>query len=78
MPTDAPELWFLLGLITLGAIIAVLLTIAKRIQHERDIVDLRLRVVEVRRNYAARLGQRHAGETIEVAPVEDAPVSKAA
>jgi hypothetical protein len=78
MPTGAPELWFLLGLITLGAIVSVLLTIAKRIQHERDIVDLRLRVVQVRRNYAARLGQKHVGEVVEVASVGETPTSKAA
>lgn len=71
MPTANLDLWFIVAGITSAGVVAVLLTLARQIEHERSVVDLRKRIVEVRQAYAQRLTDQRSGEILEVAPVED-------
>lgn len=75
MATLSLETWAVITLVSLGGVTAVLHTLARYLQSERELHDLRIRVQEVRAGYARRLAELAArsGEVIEVAPITDQP-----
>lgn len=75
MATLSLETWAVITLVSLGGVTAVLHTLARYLQSERELHDLRIRVQEVRAGYASRLAELAArsGEVIEVAPINEQP-----
>ena len=76
IPTDmapfSPEIWAVLALLSLGLVTAVLHTLARYLQAERELHDLRIRVQDVRASYARRLAEI-AERAVEVIEVDAAP-----
>ena len=58
-------------------VVAVLQTLARTMEQERRLHDLKMRVAELRSQYSTRLADLRSGrgphEIIEVSPVGDAP-----
>ena len=75
MAPFSPEIWAVMALLSFGLVTAVLHTLARYLQAERELQDLRLRVQDVRATYARRLAEiaERAGEVIEVAPIAEQP-----
>lgn len=75
MASFSLETWAVMALLSLGLVTAVLHTLARYLQAERELHELRQRVRDVRTSYARRLAEiaERAGEVIEVAPITDQP-----
>jgi hypothetical protein len=79
MAPFSPEVWSLLALIGVGAILATLGRMSSAIEDEKSSHDTRIKADHLRRQYAAQFAaQKSHKEVIEVDVVEDAPSAAAA